>query len=375
MQYREFGKTGIKISQLGFGCMRLPEIEKDGKWYVDEEKSTPMLRRAVELGVNYFDTAVYYCHENSEAAVGKALKPFRDKVNISTKIPVGGEIQSSADFRRLLEQSLTRLDTDYIDFYHFWGISKDAFDNRIMKYNLLEEARKAKDEGLIKHMSFSFHDDPSAIKYIIDRAEILESMLVQYNLLDRSNEKMIEYAHNKGLGTVAMGPVAGGKLAAPNALTKKLTGEDVSSSYALAFKFVLGNPSLSCALSGMQNMDMLEKNAALAANPVTISEEEWQQLGESLERLKKFSDLYCTGCNYCQPCPAGINIPHIFNMYTHYNVYEMVDHAKWMWNKHKEDGGKTFKDCKDCGLCEKKCPQHLKIRENLRKVEGVLESL
>ncbi len=375
MLYRDFGNTGVKISQLGFGCMRLPEYEKDGKWFVDEDKSTEMLRRAVELGVNYFDTAVYYCHSNSEAAVGKALKPFRDKVNISTKIPCGGEIQSSADYRRLLEQSLTRLDTDYIDFYHFWGIGRHGFDNTILKHNLLEEAMKAKEEGLIRHISFSFHDDPSVIKYIIDTAGIMETMLVQYNLLDRSNEEMMKYAHDKGLGVVAMGPVAGGRLAAPNAITKKLTGEDTNSSYGLAFKFALGNPSLSCALSGMENMDMLEKNVALASNPAVLTEDEWQQLGQAMANLKKFSDLYCTGCNYCQPCPVGINIPHIFNMYTHLNVYEMAGHAKHMWENYKKDGGKSFKDCRDCGLCENKCPQHLEIRKHLEKVEGLLEKL
>ena len=208
MTYRMFGETGEKISSLGFGCMRLPEVEQDGVWSIDDEKAIPMLQKAYELGVNYFDTAPYYCHSNSEITVGKALKPVRDKVMISTKISTD-DIKETADYRRLLERSLKKLDTPYIDFYHFWGINKNCFDNVILKYNLLHEAQKAKDEGLIRHISFSFHDEPQVIRYIIDTAEQkgvkLETLLLQYNLLDRVNEDMIAYAASKGLGVVAMG--------------------------------------------------------------------------------------------------------------------------------------------------------------------------
>ena len=213
MNYRKFGNTGEMISALGFGCMRLPEYEKDEKWYIDEDKAIPMLHKAYENGVNYFDTAPYYCHHNSEITVGKALKPIREKVIISTKMPAD-TCKETADYRKRLEQSLRKLDTDYIDFYHFWGLSREEYDNVVLRLNLLEEAMRAKEEGLIKHISFSFHDKPEQIKYIIDTAEErgvpMETMLVQYNLLDRSNEEMIQYAASKSLGVVAMGPVGGG---------------------------------------------------------------------------------------------------------------------------------------------------------------------
>ncbi|MGB8454423.1 MAG: aldo/keto reductase [Anaerocolumna sp.] len=378
MNYRKFGNTGENISALGFGCMRLPEYEKDGKWFVDDEKATEMLLHAYENGVNYFDTAPYYCHSNSELAVGKALKGIRDKLMVSTKLPVG-DCKSTGDYRKFLEKSLAKLDTPYIDFYHFWGINKKAFDEGIIGLNLLEEAKKAKEEGLIRHISFSFHDDAENIKHIIDKAEEkgipMETMLVQYNLLDRSNEEMINYAGSKGLGIVAMGPVGGGRLAAPTDLYKKLTGKPSIATYELAFKFVLGNPYLSCALSGMQNIDMVEKNLVIGSDNTILSKEEWIQLGDAVEQLKKFSELYCTGCSYCQPCPAGINIPHIFNMYTYHNVYGLTDHAKAEMKKYKEEAGKTIQDCKDCGVCEKKCPQKLKIRDELRRVEGILATL
>lgn len=375
MNYRKFGNTGEKISALGFGCMRFPEFKQNEKNFVDQEKVDEMIKYAFDNGVNYFDTAPYYCNSNSEAALGKAVKKFRDKILISTKCPVDAGMGEDG-YRKRLETSLERLDTDHIDFYHFWGINKDTFDNQIVKEGLLNAAAKAKEEGLIRHISFSFHDHPSAIKHIVDTSEEfgvkMESMLCQYNLLDRANEEMIKYVNEKGLGTIAMGPVGGGRLAAPTDLYAKLTGKRSIATYELAFKFCLGNPNLNCALSGMQNLDMVQKNIKVASDDTSFSEEEWEQLGKAMEQIKKFSELYCTGCKYCQPCPVEINIPKIFEMYTYYNVYELKDHAKYMMREYLKKDGKTFKDCKNCGACEKKCPQHLEIRKQLEKVCDIL---
>ena len=377
MQYRPFGNTGVNISTLGFGCMRLPEIQQeDGSWIVDQEKTDAMLMRAYELGVNYFDTALYYCHSNSEIAIGKALKPIRDKVYISTKCPLE-LVKEPGDFRKTLETSLKKLDTPYVDFYHFWGINQKTFDEKIVPMNLIAEAQKLKEEGLIRHISFSFHDSPEALKHIIDNGEGLESVLLQYNLLDRANEEMIQYAAKKGLGVVVMGPVGGGRLAAPTELAAKL-GTEAVNTYELAFKFVLGNPGVCCALSGMQTIDMVEQNAKVASLENPMSEEEWRRVGESLENLKKFSELYCTGCGYCQPCPKGINIPRIFQAYTYKNVYGLTELAKNTWNgylNNEKDPGVHPDACVNCGYCERKCPQHLKVRELLKKVAGTLSSL
>ncbi len=377
MQYRPFGKTGVNISTLGFGCMRLPEIQQeDGSFVVDQEKTDAMLRRAYELGVNYFDTALFYCHSNSEIAVGKALKPIRDKVYISTKCPLE-RVKEPADFRKTLEESLRKLDTDYVDFYHFWGINQKAFDEKIVPMGLIEEAKKLKEEGLIRHISFSFHDKPEALKHIIDNAPEMESVLLQYNLLDRANEEMIQYAASKGVGVVVMGPVGGGRLAAPTELVKKLGSENLNT-YELALRFVLGNPGVCCALSGMQTIDMVEKNAVVASLETPMTEKEWRDVGENLEKLQKFSELYCTGCAYCQPCPKGINIPRIFQTYTYLNVYGLKDLAKNTYQgylKDEKNPGVTSDACINCGYCERKCPQHLKVRELLKKVEGVLGAL
>lgn len=378
MNYNDFGKTGEKVSSLGFGCMRLPEYQENEKWFIDQDKASEMISYAFENGVNYFDTAPYYCNKNSEEALGKAVKKFRSKVMLSTKIPLE-VVKEPSDYRKTLEASLKRMDTDYVDFYHFWGINKGSFDNIIMQHDLLLEAQKAKEEGLIRHISFSFHDEPQSIKYIIDgsikRGISMETMLVQYNLLDRSNEEMLAYAASKGLGTVAMGPVGGGRLSAPTDLYTKLTGKPAIATYELAFKFVLGNPNLSCALSGMETLDMVQKNVKIGNDPAVLSEMEWEQLGKAMEQLKKFSELYCTGCKYCQPCPSEIKIPDIFNFYNNHNVYGLTETAKNQFAGYRKDGGKAISDCIDCGVCEKKCPQHLKIRDELARVEKILLSL
>ncbi len=376
MNYREFGKTGEKISALGFGCMRFPEYKDGENMAVDQDKVDEMIGYAYENGVNYFDTAPGYCSQHSEAALGKAVKDFRDRILISTKCPMDKGMGREG-YRKRLESSLKQLGTDHIDFYHFWGINRGVFDDLILGEGLLEEAAKAKEEGLIRHISFSFHDHPSAIRHIVDTAEErgipMESMLCQYNLLDRSNEEMMTYVRGKGLGTVAMGPVGGGRLAAPSDLYAKLTGKESIATYELAFRFCLGNPDLCCALSGMQTVDMVKQNVKIASDDSAFSAEEWEQLGRAMEEIKKFSELYCTGCRYCQPCTVGIDIPRIFEMYTYYNVYGLKDHAKNMWRDYVRCGGKTFDDCLGCGACEEKCPQHLEIIKNLEMVCGLLK--
>jgi predicted aldo/keto reductase-like oxidoreductase len=374
MKYREFGKTGVKVSALGFGCMRLPEYEKDGKWFIDEDKAIPMLRRAYELGINYFDTAYYYCHNNSEVVVGKALKPFRDKVYISTKIPLG-DINSKDDFWRILNESLKKLDTDHVDFYHLWAMNKGTFEERVLKYGIIDEALEAKRQGKIRHLSFSFHDDPEVIKYIIDTGKVLETMLVQYNLLDRANEKMIAYAHEKGLGVAIMGPVGGGRLAAPTELGEKLTGQKGFSTYELALKFVLSNPGVSVALSGMENMEVLEKNVKIADEFNALTDDELSQIKTSLENLQKFSDLYCTGCNYCGGCPQNIKISKIFKLFTYYNVYDLKIYAKNIYKEYLANAKNgQVEDCLSCGLCVSKCPQKLQVTDELKKVDQLLRS-
>ena len=381
MLYKEFGNTGIKLSALGFGAMRLPLEEKNGEKRVNYELSTPLMQRAFELGVNYVDTAPYYCENDSEVAVGKALKGWRDKVYLSTKNPI--ENASGADWRKRLEKSLTKLDTDYIDFYHMWGIGLDAFRNKIdVKDGPLEAAHKAKAEGLIKHISFSFHDEPENMRPIIDSGEF-ESVLLQYNMLDRSNEEMIEHARKKGLGIVAMGPVGGGRLGAPSEVIKSLLSREVKSSAEMALRFVVANQDIHVALSGMQNLQMLEENAKIASIEGALTEAEIAQVNSMMAENKKLSDLYCTGCKYCLPCPKGINIPHVFSLMNYHRVYELTDYSKAEYKNlyipmeqrrapWEKEWGTDAGQCAECAACEEKCPQKLKIIEQLKETHEVL---
>ncbi|MCL2776193.1 MAG: aldo/keto reductase, partial [Oscillospiraceae bacterium] len=209
------------------------------------------------------------------------------------------------------------------------------------------------------------------------------SVLLQYNLLDRSNEEAIAYLAEKGVGVVVMGPVAGGRLAAPSGLADRLLGDKNSETAELAIRFVLGNKNVSCALSGMGSMKMLEQNLKVANMEVPMTEADFEKAKKLMVDLKKFSDLYCTGCDYCQPCPQGINISHIFNAYTHYNVYGMNHLAKDMYRQvqegHKDWHGNLISapvsSCAECGQCEPKCPQNIKIIEKLKEVDKALSAL
>ena len=207
-----FGQTGRKISSLGFGCMRLPEIERDGKWIIDEDKAIPMLRRAYQAGGQLLRYRPGLLPRQQRDRRGQGL-PRPARAGDAVHQVAAGRHPGDGDYRRLLLESLKKMDTPYVDFYHFWGMSRQSFDEVVLKYGLLQEARKAKQEGLIRHISFSFHDDPEAIRYIIDTAEAqgvpMETLLLQYNLLDRKNEQMIAYAAGKGLGIVVMGLVGG----------------------------------------------------------------------------------------------------------------------------------------------------------------------
>jgi len=378
MQYRDFGNTGIKISTLGFGAMRLPSLPADGKTKWDVEESIRIIHRAFELGVNYIDSAPYYCDGESEVIVGKALKAWRadashQRVYLSTKNPI--ENDSGADWRKRLEKSLGKLDADSIDFYHMWGINWGSWENSITKKDgPLEAAIKAKEEGLISHLSFSFHDKAENLPRLIDTGAF-ETMLVQYNLLDRSNEAGIARAKERGLGVVIMGPIGGGRLGAPSPTIKALLPGKVASSAEIALRFVLSNPGVACALSGMGSMAMVEENARIASNAAALSAQEIEQVNAAMAENKKLEGLYCTGCNYCMPCPFEVNIPLNFQLMNYHRVYKITDYARGeyrMIGKVDWMKGKPASDCTGCGACEEKCPQKLNIREQLKETAAVL---
>jgi len=374
MQYRAFGKTGVTTPALGFGAMRLPMRDKDT---VDRERALPLLRRAYELGINYFDTGKWYCGQDSERTLGEALKCMdRSRVYVSTKY--AGENPTAADLRAKFETSLTLLDLDYVDFYHLWGISWKSFTQELsIPGGPVEAFIKLKDEGLVRHLSFSFHSDPRDIPKLVDTG-LFETMLCQYNLLDRANEAGIAYATHKGLGVAVMGPVGGGRLGSPSdVVSQLLPGQRRVSSPELALRFVLSNPHVSMALSGMSNLEQLAENVATVSRDDRLSEIELDQIATSVRENQRMMDLYCTGCKYCEPCPENVNISEIFRCMNYHQVWDLKEFAKDQYAQIGQSvwlKGNRADACIECGTCEDKCPQTIAIMEQLQACHQVLGS-
>ena len=373
MQYTEYGSTGDRVSRLGYGLMRLPMVDD----HVDMELSVALIRKAIELGVNYLDSAEGYCNSESQIAFGKGIKGLRDKVFVSTKNGYKGE--SGDEWRKRLDTSLERIDVDYIDFYHSHGLSWDQYQNMLGKGGAMERFRKAKEEGLIRHMCYSCHDSPENMIKLIDTGEF-DGMLCQYNLLDRKNEPAIAHAHEKGMGIVIMGPVAGGRLVPPSDQIQNMVS-GAKSTPEVAIRFVLSNPNVTIALSGMNSMDMVAENAATGGKEEPLTAAERQNVLDALEETKNLSDLYCTGCGYCMPCPNDVDIPGNFSAMNYYKVWGLEEHAreqyKRLGRKKKNRRDETSVEawaaaCLECGECEPKCPQDIPIIEQLKETHAAL---
>jgi len=369
MIYRELGKTGYRVSQLGFGAMRLPMKEVDDNQVVDRELAIPMIHRAFEAGLNYIDSAVGYCNEDSQRVVGEALKGWRDKIVVSTKNHYYGEDEK--EWWTHLEHSLERLDVEYIDIYNHHGLNWQRYtedvEPRVSKW-----MRKALDQGLIKHICCSFHDDNEALTRIIDSGYV-ESITLQYNLLYRELEEGIAHAKEKGVGIVVMGPVGGGRLGVRSEVLSQMV-PGVRRVPELALRFVLSNLNVTVALSGMSTMQHVEENTATASDQVSLSDEDKTLIQEQLERLSEMAKLYCTGCRYCMPCPQEVNIPQIFELYNLGQVYGLwgVARERYASFPKRRNGGNQADACIECGECEEKCPQNIQIRDQLKVAHEAL---
>lgn len=370
MIYRTLGRTGLTVSQLGFGAMRLPMTEVDGEPRVDRELAIPMIHRAFEAGVTYIDTAVGYCHQDSQRVVGEALKGWREKIVVSTKNPNYGTDEK--EWWTNLEDSLERLQVDAIDIYNHHGIRWQSYETEVAP-RLSQWMQKAKDQGLIRHICCSFHDSNEALMKLVDSG-YPSVITLQYNMLDRSLEEGIAYAH--GIGIVAMGPVAGGRLGADSEVLASLI-PGINRVPELAMRFVLANPHVSVALSGMSTMQQVEENLATCSDEISLTEDDKAAIEEHLARMRGMAELYCSGCGYCLPCPQEVKIPDIFRAYNMGRVYGLWDHARAsyagigasQWNQ-----GAKADACVECGDCEPKCPQQLAIRQQLAEAHGALKA-
>jgi len=368
MEYRPLGKTEYKVSPLGFGSMRLPMVDIGGHDYVDMEKAIEVIHRAFERGVNYIDSGFMYCSQESEYTVGRALKGWKDKVTLTTKA-TKQRMENPGDLRRMLEHQLAKLDRDYVDFYLFHGIGWDNFHEIDKKTGWLKDMLRAREEGLVKHIGMSFHDEPERMVDLIDLG-FVELVTCQYNYLDRRNEESIAYAASKGIGVIVMGPVGGGRLAVIPKSIQDTPGLSNSRAAELALRFVIANPNVNVALSGMGSVEMVEQNVE-AVEKGPLNEEEVATLNRLMAEMRKLADLYCTGCGYCMPCPHGVNIPRNFELYNYYKVYGFEEYATQQYArlvKREQDASM----CVECGECLDKCPQHIPIPDQLKEVIELL---
>jgi predicted aldo/keto reductase-like oxidoreductase len=353
--------TGAKVSILGFGAMRLPTLGEENDTHVDLDRSVPMLQRGLDLGINYIDSAWAYLNKTSETAVGHAIKGRdRKSLYISTKNPIDTDLK---EWRTRLDLQLKKLNTDYIDFYHIHSVQWRVFKKKAVPEGYMKELERARDEGLIRHISFSSHDSPHNIIKLIDTGEF-SSMLVQYNLLHRYNEAAIAHARSKGIGVAVMGPVGGGRIDFMSRL-KPREGRTIPE---LALRFVLSNKDVSVALSGMHSMEMIEENCAMAENDGPLSRIENEDIQAMLEQLQGLEDLYCTGCGYCVPCPNGVNIPANFLLMNYEVVYHFGGGMSEAYNKGLKAAKASADYCIECGECVEKCPQDIDIPERLKDV-------
>jgi len=356
MEYTVLGRTGLKVSRLGFGGMRFPM--KNGR--IDRDLSTPMLHRAFELGVNVIDSAVMYCSHDSQRAFGDAIKSWPGRVYVSTKNH-HYNTKDEAGWWKNLEDSLDHLGVDAIDLYHHHNVNWKTYVESIQPPNgVLRWMLRARDQGLVRHVCFSWHDTAENLKRMA-RTGHFEAVVLQYNLLDRSNEPAFETLGKAGIGIIVMGPVGAGRLGVPTeALAKLLPG--AKSVPEIALRFVLSNPHVNVALSGMGTIEQIEENARVASRRAPLSKIERRRVTQILNRYKKLANLYCTGCGYCMPCPSGVNIPGAFMARIQQQVYGLDEHARWHYRAY----ARSAVQCVACGKCVPKCPQSIDIVAQLR---------
>lgn len=384
METRAFGNTGMQVSPLGFGVMRLP-MKGGGKTVnsntidqVDVETSIQMIHDAIEGGINYFDTAYNYIGGYSERILGQALQGgLREKVCIATKSPAW-LYKAPEDFDRFLQEQLDRLQTTYIDNYLLHSMNGGSW-KKTVRNDAVQGMVRAKASGKVRNIGFSFHDDLELFEEILNAAD-WDFCQIQLNYYDQDYQaglKGLRMAAERGLAVVVMEPLRGGLLVN---LPKEAQAAFDDSGYGRsnvewALDWLWNMPEVSCVLSGMSTPEQLQQNISYAnkAKPGMLSAEEQGVIAQAKAALDARAAIPCTGCNYCVDlCPNKIAIPYNFRAYNMGVLYDDMELAKDFYRNEVTSYGRRADSCISCGSCEEICPQHIAISEWLPKVDELL---
>ncbi len=384
MQYRNFGRLDWKASALGFGAMRLPRIDED--WgRIDEPEATRLIRYAIDHGLNYVDTAYPYHEGASESALGRILQEgYRQRVRIATKMPVW-LVEAADDFDRYLAEQMARLQVDHVNFYLLHGLRNDWW-SKVRDLGVLRWAERALSDGRIGHLGFSFHDEYEVFQEIVDATDLWSLCQIQLNYMDveyQAGLRGLEYAAGKGLAVVIMEPLRGGQLvnrvppaiqalwdeAARDGITQVRTPAD------WALQWLWSQPAVSVVLSGMNTLEQVVENVASAdrARPGLLSREELAVIERVRVQYRRLCPVPCTACRYCMPCPGGVNIPAVFEVYAEAVMYEDEQRARVIYNNWIQEEQRADR-CTTCGQCLGKCPQGIDVPAWLKTAHDFLFS-
>jgi uncharacterized protein len=398
VNYREFGGIGFKPSALGFGAMRLPtrraggSAGEGGGAVIDHQQAAAMLRRAIELGVNYVDTAYVYHGGESEVWLGRALRevaqalhgdaadPLAElhaSVKVATKLPAW-DCHTAADFDRFFDEQLERLGLSYIDFYLLHGLREETW-RRARDLGVMRWAERLLSDGRIRHFGFSFHDRYETFAEILSATDLWEFCQIQLNYMDVDYQAGLRGLHDaaeKGLGVVVMEPVRGGRLAKAPPRVQSIWDESPvrRTPVEWALQWVWDHPEVSVVLSGMGSVEQIEQNAAAASRsrPGAMSDEELALVARAREAFRELIQVACTDCRYCLPCPSGVKIPAVLEVVNDAYVYDDLERQReiygWIDEEQRADR------CTACGECESRCPQGIAVADWMRRADELLSS-